>query len=399
MCRAKSFKDVGKRSVPDGWLLPLSMVLLLFSASDLTAQTSTRFTGYWEHQFSVGYGRGAWTQLDYDRFRADLRANASRRASASAGFVWQMYRGNTSINLSDAFPESFNVPDSLTVELQDRRFLNHAYFTLRPGAVEVTVGKQYLTWGAAWAFNPTELFRPKDLLEPTYEREGVGALSVKLPFGPLSNVMIAYLPEGNFDTSPKVLRVRHHVEGFDISAMVAETYEQPAPAAFGSTRLPIERRLTLGGDITGELFGLGVWAEGTWSERAGERWVEATVGGNYTLADGTLLMIEGFYNGRGESADSYSLEQWLGRLHGDGRTLGKGTVYAMASRRFGDLWNVAASAITNTGDGSWAFIPAVTYAFSENVDLVANLIFSVGADGTEYGSGRQGGFVRGRVYF
>ena len=48
--------------------------------------------------------------------------------------------------------------------------------------------------------------------------------------------------------------------------------------------------------MTGELFGLGVWTEATWSDFAGESWVEVTAGGNYSLADGTLVMAEGFYN-------------------------------------------------------------------------------------------------------
>jgi hypothetical protein len=380
-------------------ILGAATALILVVPSTLTAQTTARLTGYWEHQFSVRYTGDDWAQLDYDRFRADIAARAGRSTSASAALVWQLYRGNTLISLSNALPDYIPVPDSAVVELEDRQFLNHAYITIKPRPFEITVGKQYLAWGAAWAFNPTELFRPKDLLEPTYEREGVGALSIKLPFGPLSNIQVAYIPEGGIETSAKVLRVRHHLAGFDISALVAEIHERPAPTGIDLLELPLEQRHTIGGDITGELFGLGIWAEGTWSDRANERWVEATVGGNYTLPDRTLIMVEGYYNGRGEWSDSYSIRQWLARLSGDGRTLGKGTVYGMVSRPLGDLWTVAASAITNLRDGSVAIVPAITYAFAENVDLVTNLLFSIGSDGTEYGSGSHGGFVRGRVYF
>jgi hypothetical protein len=379
--------------------LRAATAVLMLVPSWLTGQSPPRFNGYWEHQFSASYNGDDWTQLDYDRFRADITATAGRSTRASAAVVWQLYRGNTGISLSDALPNYISVPDSAVVELENRHFLNHAYFTVRPRPFEITAGKQYLTWGAAWAFNPTELFRPKDLFEPTYEREGVGALSVKLPLGPLSNILFAYAPDGGFETSAKVLRARHHISGFDISALIAETHERPAPPGIDLPELPLAQRHVVGGDITGELFGLGVWAEGTWSNRADETWVEATVGGNYTLPDRTLLMVEGYYNGRGEWGDRYSIRQWLARISGDVRSLGKGTVYGMASRPFGDLWTVAGSAIMNIGDGSIAVIPAITYAFAENVDLVTNLVFSIGPDGTEFGSGSSGGFVRGRVYF
>ena len=274
--------------------------LLAVAPTALAAQSDTRLTGYWEHQFSARYAGDTWTQLDYDRFRTDLSARAGRSTSASVAVVWQLYRGNTRVALGDALPEAFAVPDSLTIALENRQFVNHAYVTLRPGPFEITAGKQYLTWGASFVFNPTELFRPKDVFEPTYEREGVGALSVKVPLGPLSNVLLAYAPDGSFDTSGKIVRLRHHVAGFDVSALAAEIDEQPGPDTLEVPLPPTERRRVLGGDITGELLGLGVWAEGTWSDRAGETWVEATAGVNYTLADGTLLMAEAFYNGRGE---------------------------------------------------------------------------------------------------
>jgi len=362
---------------------------------------TARFNGYWEHQLSAGYNGNDWTQLDYDRFRADLAARAGRSTQASIAVIYQLYRGNTSISLNDRLPEAYQNPllDSLVIDLEDRHFVNHAYITIKPRPFEITAGKQYLTWGAAWVFNPTELFRPKNSFEPTYEREGVGALSLRLPFGPLSDMTAAYVPDGGFETSGKVFRARHHIRGFDVSAIAAQIHERPASIGSGLTDPVPERRYTVGGDITGELFGLGVWFEGTWSDRGDQNWVELSVGTNYSLHDGTLLLLEGYYNGRGQWNDPYPVGAWFARLSGDGLTLGKGTLYGSASRRFSDLWTLAASSIVNVGDGSAAVIPAVTYAFAENVDLVMNLVFPLGEDGSEYGSGSYGGFVRGRVYF
>jgi hypothetical protein len=365
---------------------------------------NARISGYLEHQFSASTTDRRWRQIDYDRFRLDVDARAGLGTRVSAAVVWQIYRGNTRIELRDVLPSALDpLVDTAFIELEDQQFLNHAYVTLRPGPFELTAGKQYLTWGAAWVFNPTELFRPKNILEPTYEREGVGAVALALPVGPLSDGLVAYVPEGSFETSGKVFRVRHHVAGFDLSALVGELHEAPG-SALGSdllagTASPLERRYTIGGDLSGELLGLGIWAEATWSDHADRQWVEATVGGNYTLSDRTLLLLEGFYNGRGEWDDPYPIDLWFGRTFGATRSLGKVVVFGMVSRPLGQLWTLGMSALGNPGDGSAVLIPSVAYAFAENVDLLFNGVVYLGAEGAEFGADTYGGFLRGRVYF
>jgi len=307
------------------------------------------------------------------------------------------------VRLRDHLPASVAASvDTVSLVIEDRHFLNHAYLVLSPGGVEITAGKQYLTWGAAWVFNPTELFRPKDLFEPTYEREGVGALSARVPLGALSDVLVAYVPDGPFRTSGKVARVRHHVAGFDVSALAAAVYEQPAgtPRAVPAHRARTSwRRLVFGGDVSGEVLGLGVWAEGTWNDHAGDQWAEATLGGNYTLPDRTLLLVEGYFNGRGRPGDPYPAAAWLARLAGERRSLGRFVAYVAASRPVREVWHLGLGALVNPGDGSTALVPSVSWEFAENVELIANGLVSIGADGTEYGHGGVGGFVRGRVYF
>jgi hypothetical protein len=375
--------------------------LVAIAPSTTAAQESVRLTGYLEHQFSANhYSNSGWKQIDYDRARLDLNARAGLGSRVSAAVVYQLYRGNTSIALADVVPEELRtLVGDAAVQLETQHYLNHAYMTIRPGPVEITAGKQFLTWGAAAVFNPTELFRPKNILEPGYEREGVGALSATVAVGQLSDVRIAWVPEGGFDTSGKVLRVRHHVAGFDVSGLAAEIYEQLVPTTILGVDGPRSRRRTFGGDVTGEILGLGVWTEATWSDIADERWVEATVGGNYTLDDGTLLLLEGYYNGRGEWDAPYSPTAWLSRLSGTRRTLGKGVVVGNVTRPFGQLWSLGMAALGNVGDGSAVLIPSISYSFAENVDLLLHGLLYLGGDGTEFGADSYGGFVRGRVYF
>jgi hypothetical protein len=188
------------------------------------------------------------------------------------------------------------------------------------------------------------------------------------------------------------------VAGFDVSALAAAVYEQPAVIPGAVAGAP-SRRLVFGGDLSGEVLGLGVWAEGTWNDFAGDRWAEATLGGNYTLPDRTLLLVEGYFNGRGRWGDPYPAAAWLARLAGERRSLGRFVAYVAADRPVSEVWRLGLGALVNPGDGSAALVPSVSWEFAENVELIANGLVSIGADGTEYGRGGVGGFVRARVYF
>jgi len=370
--------------------------LFLLPVGLAAQETGARFSGYLEHQTSTSRREGRWTLLDYDRVRVNLDAKAGRGATGAVGVIYQLYRGETRIPLASALPAALApLAGTMSVVLDDRHFLNHAYVTLGSGALQITAGKQYLTWGAAYAFNPTELFRPKNLFEPGYDREGVGAASAKVALGPLSEVLVALVPNGGFATSGKVARARHHLGGFDLSVLAAQLHESPARSTPTGPAPPLERRVTLGGDLTGEVLGLGVWAEGTWSDHAGVRWVEATVGSNYTLGDGTLVMVEGYFDGRGRSSDPYPVESWLGRVFGGRRSLGEFVLYGLVSRPVHALWTVGVAGLRNLGDQSMVLIPSVAYSFAQNVDLLFNGLVALGRDGTEYWNRRPRGISAG----
>ena len=387
---------------PSGKLLPIWLMVFMSALFPVVAhgQLGARLSGYLEHQYSATHTENEWSQVDYDRFRVDVDARAGRNSRASAGFVWQLYRGDTRVELRSLLPDDLaQLVDTVSFNVTNQQYLNHAYVTLRPGRIEITAGKQYLTWGAGWAFNPTELFRPKNLLEPTYEREGVGAVSARVPLGKLSDVLVGLVPEGGFSTSGKLLRLRHHVSGYDLSLLAAALHEPAGVAGFSGANTSLERRYTIGGDISGELLGLGIWAEATWSDHDGNQWTEATLGTNYTLENGTLLMMEGFFNGRGKWKSPYDIDRWFGRFFGGARSLGKVMVYGHASRLFGQLWTLGMSGLANVGDGSMVLIPSVAYAFAQDVDILFNALLYLGPDGTEFGADRYGGFLRVRVYF
>lgn len=382
-----------------GWIRAVSFSLVMVASIDVRpaqAQLDTRLSGYLEHQYSLTRVQDRWRQIDYDRFRADLNVRAGKGSRASVSVIYQLYRGDTRLESSDFLPDGIQFgQDSVLAVLTNRNYLNHAYVVLGSRLIEVTAGKQYLNWGAAWVFNPTELFRPKNALEPGYDREGIDALSVRFALGPMSELLVGFVPNGSIDQSGRVVRLRHHVAGFDVTGLVASISDESLLLKTVSS----ERRLVVGGDITGELLGLGVWSEGTWSRRGDQTWGELTVGGNYSLADGTLILVEAFFNGRGKSEGPYSAQAWLEKLSGTRRTLGNTTVVGMVRRSVGQLWTLGMVSLINPGDGSAVVIPSIAYSFAENVDLLFNGLLNLGGPGDEYGLDQIGGFLRGRIYF
>jgi hypothetical protein len=155
----------------------------------------------------------------------------------------------------------------------------------------------------------------------------------------------------------------------------------------------------VGGDLSGEVLGIGVWAEGAWATRADGDWVELTVGGNATLPGDVLLNLEGYYDGRGRPGTPYALEDWLAVALGDRRTMGRGLLFASVTRPTGDLMALGLAGLANLGDGSAVILPSVSYSFAENVDIFVQLVATVGPDGTEFGTRGHAGLIRGRVYF
>lgn len=360
-----------------------------------------RLSGYLEHQFSLSETPSGWSQTEHDRLRVDFDGQGGRGVSASAAVVWQVYRGRISADLADLVPAAVRdqTPRDVTLTTDDRQFLNHARISLYAGPFTIVAGKQHLVWGRGLVFNPTELFRPKMLFDPGYEREGVGAVTAAMEAGILSDVAFVYVPGKSWRTSAKVARVRSHVAGFDVSALAAEIWEDDPVAKLVDGVPAVERRRTLGGDFSGELFHMGLWGEGTWSASGDLRWTELTVGGNTTLAGNVLLSIEGYLDGRGEWRDPYPVDDWLAVASGARRTIGRSLVFASLSRAAGNLLTLDVSALGNVGDRSVAVLPSADYSFAENVGLFLQFAFALGPDGTEFGTRGHVGLIRGRVYF
>ncbi|MFO7524634.1 MAG: hypothetical protein R6W68_04210 [Ignavibacteriaceae bacterium] len=60
---------------------------------------------------------------------------------------------------------------------------------------QVTLGRQRIAWGTSWAWNPTDLFNPKDVLDFDYEElPGADAVRIQYYTGPVTKIELAVSP-------------------------------------------------------------------------------------------------------------------------------------------------------------------------------------------------------------
>ena len=177
---------------------PLLLILAAHAGEDfsvnLAEEQTVRFSGYVENQavlMALPEREGDEDEegsgldlMDYNKLRLQIEAKPASGFSANANLVARTFHGTTSIALADVLPEKFADdiamlaawdPSYASYTMEDEIFLNDAYFTAREGNFKLRMGKQPFRFGSGYFWNPTDPFTVKDMLDPSYEKEGVTA--------------------------------------------------------------------------------------------------------------------------------------------------------------------------------------------------------------------------------
>lgn len=367
---------------------------------------SLRFSGYYENTLQIDYTAASREQLlNASKLRLDLST------SLTGGFE---FRGNVNIivnvgalqrDLTAYLPESvasylhsIGAPVIYSLD-RTRTFLDNAYISWSDGGVRMRIGRQQLSWGPAYSFNPTDLFHRKNLLDPTYEKEGVAALRLDYSWGSAGQASVIAAPGEDIEGSGYAVRLATHVTAIGYDVAITGHYVTDStgidPANLMSLR---QRRWAAGLELSGELLGLGTWLEGNynWMETEAD-FARFVLGLDYTLDDGTYLMAEWLYNGRAEALPPYSVRRWLSNLY-FGEPLGSGWILTGIRRNVSDLAVGSAYAFVSP-DGSVMLNPRFDVSVGQNTDLVALGGVTLGRDDGAFTSGLVSLLVRMTVYF
>lgn len=227
--------------------------------------------GYYEAEFDYFSLPDNQLYFGYHKFRLDLDSAPSDRIRVSANLVSKYYDGTATFNFMEFIDPSYwplvPNPDSasciamilleeLPYQLADTLFLDNAYLGFHHDRFDLTLGRQQIPSGVGYAWNPTDLFNTKDLMDPTYEVTGVPATRIDVPIGLSTTLTGIIQPENSWNNSIQYYQIKTGLGRFDVSMLYGKS-------VYSETGLLTANTLgrELGGiNLEGELFGLGARA-------------------------------------------------------------------------------------------------------------------------------------------
>ncbi len=396
----------------------MKKILTLLILLSLTANCSAlepQIFGYFEPQLMSANLNGDWFTMNSNKLRLDIEAKPAKGVKFGANVNCFTYTGMTSYNLVDYIP--WHLAQRIypyergeyTFIYADSIALDNVYLRMSWRLADLTVGKQQISYGTGYAWNPTDILNQKDQLDPTYEQTGHDAMRLDARITRNLNIMALYSPGKNWKYSTLMGRIKALLGGYDVSFTALTTlwnttdFYASDPQDTYLNYLPVEEtRNLLGFDIFGQLAGFGVWGEIGFNDMQylDDFW-EAIFGFDYTFRNGLYFLAEGYYNSEApESSDEYTLTHWIRYLTGESKTLGQAQAYIYSHYPLTDLITIGGSVIGCVSDESAAVVPQVNYSLFQNVELTAFGNLFLGDEGTMYSKDMgNGGMLRLRVYF
>ncbi len=364
-------------------------------------------SGYYENTLMPEYSDRAEDHLlDASKLRLDFSTGGGDDNLEFRGNVnFIAYHSDIILDVTPYLPESIadslherEIPAEIRLD-RSRIFLDNAYLTWRIGQLRLRAGRQQLSWGPAYSFNPTDLFHKKDLFDPTYEKEGVTALRLDYRWGIGGQVALVTVPGVKLDQAGYALRIATHVSaiGYD-AALTLHQIEDSTSLDPDSLRSLHQRRRAVGLDFSGGLLGLGVWLEGNYNlMETGDDFTRIAAGFDYTLENGLYMMFEGLYNGRAEDKTPYPVTDWLESIY-FGEPVARYRFLAGIRKDLSDL--VEGSVYWFGGaDGSMVLNPRLDASIAQNADLTLFGAATFGKKDGQFPPGNYAVTARVTVYF
>jgi hypothetical protein len=289
-----------------------------------------------------------------------------RQRAASAGFgLGIVPSGGEWIDLGTTLHEDDHV-------VWRHRFDRLAVSWSPAGAVELTAGRQAVSWGTTLFFTPADPFLPFNPADPFRQfRGGVDALRARIYPGPLSQIDVVFRPSRTEvgEEVTALARGLTTVGNWELSAWGGSLYGDRAVAL-------------------GFAGGLGAWAvrgEGVLREVDGVRLFRATTGVDRILQVGgkdLFLVAEYQRDNLAAAGPAEYLAVVLSEAfhRGEFQVLGRDEIVLQASYQLHPLWSLAGLGLWNLNDRSALISPSVAYSASAAVSVAAGLYFGVGDD-------------------
>ena len=371
--------------------------ILLLLPMVLSAQPE--FYGYFETEAStIQLGDNKYN-FGFNKFRLDLEARPNDHVQVGVNINIQQYWGKTTWDIYDFIPVDDPTGQGLLITIPDTILLDNFYMKLSFEYADLTVGRQQISPGVGYAWNPVDIFNSKSLMDPSYEQTGVSALRLDIPLGDRSTLSGIVLPEDMLKESTQYYALKTSVGSFDVATIMAYESERDWMVPLLG-RYDVTERNLLGASVIGEILNWGVWIEGAqntlklemppWSsyrpEDPEERFTEFVIGVDHTFDNSLYVLGEFLHNEFGvkKKAD-LSLYSYLYALEGETNSLMQDYTFLYLMHPTFDYVSLSAIAFANLNDNSGVFSPMLDWNVFEDTNLAIQGSLNWGEDNTEFG--------------
>ncbi len=383
-------------------ILTISLVAGLFAETD--------FYGYFEGEADLIKMEDTQIYFGYNKFRLDLNSFPSDNITIGANVIFKHFDGTTLMNFMDfvdksyypVFPNNLGGLDTLSYfpyELADTLFLDNIYLEFHHQLFDLTLGRQQLPSGVGYTWNPTDIFNQKDMMDPTYENQGIDAIQIQIPYKSLFTFRGILQPENKWKRTTQYYEIKSLLGNFDISLLYAQQIDMSTDQFFQANYF---KRKMGGFNAEGDLFGFGVRTEIAINEIDNDTdnlKYEYIIGGDYTFENSLYTMVEYYHNDFGVKAEETTFFDYTAFFSWERKSLNQNYLFGMAMYPITDLIDGAFFGIYNFDDQSIVINPQIVYRIYQDVELtfMGNLFF--GEESDEFGYQDIGGRIRLRAYF
>ena len=375
-----------------------TFIILLLLTSVLRADVD--WFGYYEGEIDGGSVPDQNIIYGYNKLRLDLDSSPSDDVRIRADVIYKQFYGQTELNFLDFIDPSFRPPglNYLPYQLRDTLYIDNMFLEFHHNLFDLTLGKQQVAPGVGYAWNPTDVFNFKDIMDPTYENTGVSAIRLSIPIGLRTTLSGILQPENSWNESVQYYQLKAGIGLVDMSILYSRSLLRQSMLIKTRSK-PHD---LYGFNLEGELAGIGLR-----TEIAAHRLdydtdnlqYEFIVGADYTFENSLYLLTEYYHNDLAAEAEQSSLDDYLIYFSGVRKSLNQNYLFGLAMYPLGDLLDLSAFGILNIDDKSLVLAPQILYRIYQDVELSLMGSLFLGADDSEFGYQQLGLRFRVRAYF